>query len=103
MRYLEQRGEFFEGLQNAKASSEYRVTITLNEYLHILDEYAHMKSEAERLESRIRETNQLFTAMGIPVEVIDKIIPESVEMTVCENHMDFSREYTLKFKTPNYR
>ena len=103
MRYLEQREEFLNGLANTKTVTEDRVSITLNEYLYILDEYTHMKDEVDRLEGVIRETNRLFAAMGIPVEVIERIVPESVEMTVCENTMDFSREYATKFKVHNYR
>ena len=103
MRYLEQRNELFEGLQNNRASSEERVSITLNEYLHILDEYAHLKDEVERLESRVREANQRFASIGIPEEVIGKIIPESAQMTVEDaSPLDFTKRYNITFKTRNY-
>ena len=74
--------------------SKDRVDITLEEYLS-------MRKELEDLRSKVEFSEHLYRNMGIPIDVLYQIDPDSVQVSYSDsvlNILDHSRRVTVSFK-----
>lgn len=83
-------GRKLEGISQAEIKSKDRVDISLEEYLE-------MRGKIAKLEGESRYLNRLVRNIGIPVEVIDSIMLDSINVTHCDHIHDFKRTYCIKF------
>ena len=74
----------------AEIKSKDRVDIPLSEYLH-------MKETIEKQESRLRSLYCTVKRLGIPYEVIDSIVPDSIEVYRNHDLKDFVTHFMIKF------
>lgn len=74
----------------AEIKSKDRVDIPLNEYLE-------MRATIRKQESELRSLYCTFRQLGISKEVVDGIVPDSVQVYTNEDLKDFIRHYMIKF------
>jgi hypothetical protein len=71
-----------------------------------LAEYERLKNNVKQYEDSLRKMGELITRMGIPVEVIESIIPDSVAVYHNNDPIEFKRHYCVKFDVyddPDFR
>ena len=89
-RGLEKFGNKLQTISDAEIKSKDRVDITLKEY----DE---LRNNVRRYEERCRKMGSMIMQMGIPYEVIEHIIPGSIDVTTCDDPFNFKRRYRVEF------
>lgn len=70
--------------------SKDRVDISLAAYEELQRELSHLRSENRRIKTA-------FLNIGIPAEIIDMIIPDSIKVQRCEDYRDFKMHYQVYF------
>ena len=94
-RGLEKFGNTLQTISDAEIKSKDRVDITLKEY----DE---LRNNLRRYEERCRKMGSMIMQMGIPYEVIEHIIPGSIDVTTCNDPCNFKRRYRVEFDVEVY-
>ncbi len=79
-----------ENISQAEIKSKDRVDIPLSEYLE-------MRERIEKQESKLRNLYCTVKRLGIPLEVIDGIVPDTIEVYRNEDVKDFITHYMIKF------
>ena len=79
-----------EVISQADIKSKDRVDIPLSEYLH-------MKETIEKQDYRLRSLYCTIKHLGIPYEVIDGIVPDSIQVYKDRDLKDFITHYIIKF------
>lgn len=79
-----------EVISQAEIKSKDRVDIPLSEYLH-------MKETIEKQDSRLRALYCTAKRIGIPYEVIDGIVSDSIQVYENKDVKDFITHYMIKF------
>lgn len=79
-----------KSISDAEIKSKDRVDISLVEYEQLRTELTHLRSENRRLKTA-------FLNIGIPAEIIDMIIPDSIEVQRCEDLRDYKMRYRVMF------
>lgn len=74
----------------AEIKSKDRVDIPLSEYLEMCEKIA-------RQDRKLKELYCVIKSMGIPYEVIDSIVPDSIEVYRNYDLKDFVTHYMIKF------
>ena len=92
----EELGLKLESISQSEIKSKDRVDITLKEYLE-------MREKIEKLERKNSQRDKLIIQLGIPVEVIDKIIPSSVKVYQNVDPMRFTKQYQIRFNVEEFR
>lgn len=87
---IREHGRKLESISKAEIKSKDRVDIPLSEYLE-------MKETICKQESELRSLYCTFRQLGIPKEVVDGIVPDSIEVYTNEDLKDFIRHYMIKF------
>lgn len=77
-------------ISQAEIKSKDRVDIPLSEYLE-------MKETIRKQESELRSLYCTFRQLGIPKEVVDGIVPDSIHVYTNEDLKDFITHYMIKF------
>lgn len=83
-------GMTMKSISEADIKSKDRVDIPLSEYLE-------MKETIRNQESELRSLYCTFRRLGIPKEVVDGIVPDSVKVYKDEDIKDFITHYMIKF------
>jgi hypothetical protein len=89
-RSIREHGRKLESISQAEIKSKDRVDIPLSEYLE-------MRGRIERQESKLRSVYCTIKRLGIPMEVIDGIVPDTIEVYRDEDIRDFVTHYMIKF------
>ena len=84
-------GDKFMTISEAEIESKDRVDISLKEYERLKLENAKLKYEKRSMESIIKR-------LGIPVDLIDRIIPSSVDFVYCDDIKDFKKHCVIRFE-----
>lgn len=79
-----------ESISQAEIKSKDRVDIPLSEYLE-------MKETIRKQEAELRSLYCTFRQLGISKEVVDGIVPDSVQVYKDEDIKDFITHYMIKF------
>lgn len=79
-----------ENISQAEIKSKDRVDIPLSEYLE-------MREKIDRQDKRLRELYCAIKRLGIPYEVIDTIVTDSIEVYHNYDLKDFVTHYMIKF------
>ena len=79
-----------ENISQAEIKSKDRADIPLSEYLE-------MREKIEKQESKLRDVYCTVKRLGIPLEVIDGIVPDSIQVYRNEDVKDFITHYMIKF------
>lgn len=79
-----------ENISEAEIKSKDRVDISLSEY-------NEMKETIRKQESELRSLYCIFRQLGIPKEVVDGIVPDSIHVYTNEDLKDFITHYMIKF------
>lgn len=79
-----------KSISEAEIKSKDRVDITL-------EEYERLKNDVRKYEERSRRMGAMIMRLGIPYELLDHIITDSIYVTTCDNHMDFMKRYRIEF------
>ena len=79
-----------EVISKAEIKSKDRVDIPLSEYLE-------MREKIDRQDKRLRELYCAIKRLGIPYEVIDTIVTDSIEVYHNYDLKDFVTHYMIKF------
>jgi hypothetical protein len=79
-----------EVISKAEIKSKDRVDIPLSEYLE-------MRERISIQDSKLRSLYCTVKRLGIPLEVIDSIVPDSIEVYRNEDVKDFITHYMIKF------
>lgn len=79
-----------ENISQTEIKSKDRVDIPLSEYLE-------MKETIRKQNSELRSLYCTFRQLGIPKEVVDGIVPDSVKVYKDEDIKDFITHYMIKF------
>lgn len=87
---LREHDDTLKSVSHAEIKSKDRVDISLAEYEQLKTELAHLRSENSRL--RIA-----FLNIGIPAEIINMIIPDSIKVHRCDDYRDFKMHYRVTF------
>ena len=95
-RGLEKFGDKLQSVSQADIKARDRVDITLAEY-------EQLKDNVRRYEERCRKMGSMIMQMGIPYEVIERIIPGSIDVATCDDTFNFKRRYRIEFDTEEYR
>lgn len=83
-------GRTMKSISEADIKSKDRVDIPLSEYLEI-------KETIRKQESELRSLYCTFRQLGIPKEVVDGIVPNSVQVYTNNDLKDFITHYMIKF------
>lgn len=83
-------GEKLESISQAEIKSKDRVDITL-------EEYERLKADLEMFSARCKRMESTLEQLGIPYYVFDKIVPESISVSTCDNHMTFMKRFYIQF------
>lgn len=89
-RGLEKFGDKLQSISEAEIKSKDRVDITLKEY-------EQLKDNVRKYEERCRKMGSMIMQMGIPYEVIEHIIPGSIDVATCDDPCNFKRRYRVEF------
>ena len=92
----EKLGEKLESISKEEIKSKDRVDISLEEYLS-------MRRQIEELESKNSRMSNLINKMGIPVEELDKIDPNTVNVYYNVNPTRFTKRYQIVFDVGVFR
>lgn len=79
-----------ENISIAEIKSKDRVDIPLSEYLE-------MREKIDRQDKKLRELYCAIKRLGIPYEVIDSIVPDSIEVYRNYDLKDFVTHFMIKF------
>lgn len=82
--------EKLESISQAEIKSKDRVDIPLSEYLRITE-------ENKKLNRRVSEMSRIIIQLGIPAEVIDRIIPQSICVECCDDYLEYKKHYRVNF------
>lgn len=89
-RSIREHGKTLESISQNEIKSKDRVDIPLSEYLE-------MKETIRKQDNRLRELYCTVKRLGIPLEVIDGIVPDSIQVYRDEDLRDFITHYMIKF------
>lgn len=81
---------------------------TKNIVILSLEKYDQMKADYEqciderdrelwRMEQELRGLQELVKAIGITPEIAEKVYPDSVTVDLCENPINYTKRYVIKF------
>lgn len=87
---IREHGRKLESISKAEIKSKDRVDIPLSEY-------NEMRETIRKQESELRSLYCTFRQLGIPKEVVDGIVPDSIKVYTNEDLKDFIRHYMIKF------
>lgn len=90
---IKKLGDRIEKAARDEIKSKDRVDISL-------EEYEQMRKQIETLERKNSQRDKLIIQLGIPAEIIDHILADSIRVYTMDNIMDFTRKYTVSFKVP---
>lgn len=79
-----------ENISQAEIKSKDRVDIPLSEYLE-------MKDRIRKQDNRLRELYCTVKRLGIPYEVIDCIVPDTIQVYTNKDLKDFITHYQIRF------
>lgn len=77
-------------ISEAEIESKDRVDISL-------EEYERLKKDLDMFSTRCRSMESTLERLGIPYYVFDKIDPESISVSTCDNHMNFKKRFYIQF------
>lgn len=77
-------------ISEAEIKSKDRVDITL-------EEYERLKNDLDMFATRCRSMESTLEKLGIPYYVFDKIDPESISVSTCDDHMTFKKHFYIRF------
>ena len=80
-------------ISDAEIKSKDRVNITL-------EEYETMKKHIEWLEYEVRRLQSIFEKIEIPYDL--DIIPDSIETTYCDDHLNFRKIFNIRFAVDDF-
>lgn len=80
-------------ISDAEIKSKDRVNITL-------EEYETMKKQIEWLEYEVRRLQSIFEKIEIPYDL--DIIPDSIETTYCDDHLNFRKIFNIRFAVDDF-
>jgi hypothetical protein len=83
-------GEKLEAISKEEIKSKDRVDISL-------EEYQRLHRHIENLERQNDHMGKLIVQLGIPAEIINSIKPDTVNVTYCDDIIDFVRHYRVAF------
>lgn len=83
-------GKKLEAISKEEIKSKDRVDISLEEYQRIC-------RHIENLERQNSQMGKLIVQLGIPVEIINSIKTDTVNVTHCDDIKDFVRHYRVAF------
>ncbi len=83
-------GRKLESISQAEIKSKDRVDISL-------EEYEKLKRELSILRDENRELKHMLQNMGIPVDIVNDIVPDSISVERCKNHVDFKTLFRITF------
>lgn len=82
--------ETLRDISKNEIKSKDRVDISLAEYNELQRELSYLRRENRRLKTA-------FINIGIPAEIIDRVIPDSIKVQRCEDYRDFKMHYQVTF------
>lgn len=80
-------------ISDAEIKSKDRVNITL-------EEYETMKKQIEWLEYEVRRLQSIFEKIEFPFNL--DVIPDSIETTYCNDHLNFRKIFNIQFAVDNF-
>jgi hypothetical protein len=89
-RSIREHGRKLESISQAEIKSKDRVDIPLSEYIE-------MREKIEKQESKLRSVYCIIKRLGIPMEVIDGIVPDTIQVYRDEDIRDFVTHYMITF------
>ena len=92
----EKLGKKLESISKEEIKSKDRVDITLEEYLK-------MRERIQTLEEQNSRMSILINRIGIPIEELDKIDPNTVNVYQNVNPTRFTKRYQIVFDVEAYR
>ena len=87
---IREHGRKLESISQAEIKSKDRVDIPLSEYLE-------MREKIDVQDKKLRELYCAIKRLGIPYEVIDSIVPDSIEVYRNYDLKDFVTHFMIKF------
>lgn len=84
-----------KSISEAEIKSKDRVDISLEEYERLKTDLQFFREFSDTL-------NALFMKMGIPCDVINKIIPESVKVASCADYDRFLKHFRIEFSVDEF-
>ena len=82
--------ETLKVISEKEIKSKDRVDISLEEYENLKNELSDLHRENCALKLTLR-------SIGLPAEIIDRIIPQSVRVERCDDYRDFKMHYRINF------
>lgn len=82
-------------ISEAEIKSKDRVNITL-------EEYKRLKDDAYRYEERCRKMGAMIMRLGIPYEIVDKLDTDSIDVTTCQDPVNFKTMFQIRFTVSDY-
>lgn len=89
-------GETIRETSEADIKARDRVDISLAEYQRLTSGNDRLSREVERL-------HMIFMDFGIPADVPKRIIPGTINVSVCHNPMKFEDRYRIEFDVEQWR
>lgn len=93
---IEEFGKKAERIADDMIASKDRADISMKEYLEL-------KDKTVKYEQRLKDIGRFITNLGIPVEIIEAIDTNSIEVYTTEDHMRFRTRYMIKFEVDDIR
>jgi hypothetical protein len=87
---IKEHDNTLKSISQAEIKSKDRVDIPLSEYIA-------MRERIEKQESKLRSVYCTIKRLGIPMEVIDGIVPDTIQVYRDEDIRDFVTHYMIKF------
>lgn len=85
--------EKLEEISKAEIKSKNRVDISL-------EEYETMKKQIEWLEYEVYRLQNIMKKIEIPYDL--DIIPDSIETTYCDDHLNFRKIFNIRFAVDDF-
>lgn len=85
--------EKLEEISKAEIKSKDRVDITL-------EEYETMKKQIEWLDYEVHRLHAILKKIEVPYEL--DIIPDSIETTYCDDHLNFRKIFNVRFAVDDW-
>ena len=89
-RSIENHSKTLKSISESEIKSKDRVDITLSEYLE-------MKDTIRKQDDKLRSLYCTVKRLGIPIEVIDGIVSDTIQVYRDEDIKDFITHYMIKF------
>lgn len=91
-RAIKEFGKKAEQIADEMIAAKDRADISMKEYLEL-------KNKTVKYEQRLKDIGRFIAKLGIPVEIIEAIDPNSTEVYTSKDIMRFRTRYMIRFET----